>query len=143
MAGIGIPDPRKANFTVELKVILDGIEEETLLANLSKPGSGRAPCGLAAGGGAHHGYVGRLPPRAWVGQHTLEVFAVNPAPNARSENATRILLRSQKVCDGVTCKHDVGSMEKEEELELENEAVQPGGVGPSAWSQIQMMRAML
>jgi hypothetical protein len=37
-----IPDPLKANVTVTLKVRLDGVEVETLLANLSTPHGGRA-----------------------------------------------------------------------------------------------------
>ena len=49
-----IPDPLKANSTVQLRVTLDGVGQQTLLANISRPqaDSGRAPCG---GAGARHG----------------------------------------------------------------------------------------
>ena len=78
------------------------------------------------------GFVGRLPHSAWTGHHTLAVYAVNPAPNAKAQNKTQLLLRSQEVCNGVTCAHE----DSTEEAVL-------GGDGASAWSQIQMMRAVL
>jgi hypothetical protein len=89
----------------------------------------------------HHGFVGRLPEAAWAGQHTLAVLAVNRAPNARRENATQILIRSQKVCDGVTCG-PTGRAEEEEEVG--GELVLDGDDGVSApWGHAQMMRAIL
>ena len=60
----------------------------------------------------------------------LAVFAVNPAPNAKAQNRTQLLLRSQEVCNGVTCGHGDST-----------EGADLGGDGASAWSQIQTMRA--
>lgn len=100
-----IPDPQKANTTLVIQVKIDGVLAMALETNISRPGlRNKTPCGGAA---ERHGFAGWVPEKAWAGKHTFSVFAVNPAPNAKSENATLIQLgATQALCNGVTCGPD-------------------------------------
>ncbi len=115
-----IPDPLKQNQTVAIHVFIDSQLSEVLEANLTRPDlDGKTPCGTGP-----HGFIGRLPEAAWKGQHTLTVFALNLASNAKSSNATLIQLGGQdKLCNGVSCGPEKDDI--------------------SRWSQEQLMRAIL
>ena len=108
------------NQTVAIHVFIDNKLSEVLEANLTRSDlHGKTPCGTRP-----HGFVGRLPGSVWKGQHTLTVFALNPAPNARASNATLIQLGGlDRLCNGVSCGAERDDI--------------------STWSQEQLMRAIL
>ena len=128
-----IPDPLKANRTVEIQIFIDKTFAASLAANKSRPDlQHKTPCV-----GPNHGFVAKMSQKAMQGKRTLSVFAVN-------QGGTPHLVQlgaDERLCDGVSCSAAAARRR-------DADAIDGGGREQllddiSVWSAAQMMRAIL